>query len=135
VTLPEPDARVADEAAFGFGRAFPGQSARIALRPSQVVIARRILVLAGLAGLLAPLAAVSILMWLGLILFAAILAFRVALVLIGCLPARGRSRPIALGGTSNHFRRDRLVEAGTHGTSPRMPTSACASPGAAHASA
>ena len=95
VTLPEPYARVADEAAFGFGRAFPGQSARTVLRPSQVVIARRILVLAGLAGLLAPLAAVSILMWLGLILFAAILAFRVALVLIGCLPARGRSRPIA----------------------------------------
>tara|TARA_R110000787_G_scaffold11957_8_gene39001 strand:- start:3432 stop:3920 length:489 start_codon:yes stop_codon:yes gene_type:complete len=92
MSLLKPDAMVADQAAFGFCRAFPGQSARSVLLPSQLAIAMRSLLVLGLAGLIAPLGVLRIVMWFGLILFAAILAFRIALLFIGCLPARSRPK-------------------------------------------
>lgn len=66
LSLPEPDAALAENAALGFGRAFHGQSA----------MTRRLLVMVGVPVLLTPALTIQVVMWIGLALFGAILVFR-----------------------------------------------------------
>tara|TARA_R110000744_G_scaffold89472_1_gene173891 strand:- start:1261 stop:2643 length:1383 start_codon:yes stop_codon:yes gene_type:complete len=87
LSLPEPDPALAEDAAFGFSRAFPGQSAMTVLRGGQAAMTRRLSVMVGVPLLVAPDLTIQIVMWMGLALFGAILMFRTGLVLLGCLQA------------------------------------------------
>ncbi|MFN4225632.1 MAG: glycosyltransferase family 2 protein [Hyphomonas sp.] len=83
--LAEPlqDARAAHRAAFGFDFAFPGWSARRIFPAGQRHGAAPIFAVAGIVALSTPEFAVLAAGWAGLVLFAAILSFRVALYLTG----------------------------------------------------
>jgi Glycosyl transferase family group 2 len=88
LSLPEPDPALAENAALGFSRAFPGQSAMTVLQREQAGMMRRLSLMVGVSLLLAPALTIQMVMWTGLALFSAILVFRTGLVLLGCLQAR-----------------------------------------------
>ncbi|WP_415106670.1 hypothetical protein [Hyphomonas sp.] len=95
MSLPEPDPALAENAALGFGRALPRQSAMTVLQGKQAGMTRRLSVMVGVPLLIAPDITIQMVMCMGLALFGAILLFRTGLVMLGCLQAR--RLPEALG--------------------------------------
>ena len=76
LSLPEPEAALAENAVLGFGRAFPGQPAMTGLQDDQAGMTRRLLVTVGVPILLAPALAIEVVIWIGLALSGAILVLR-----------------------------------------------------------
>lgn len=80
---PAPDARAAHRAAFGFDFAFPGWSARRVFPAGQRHGSAPLFAAVGIVTFGAPEFAILVAGWFGLVLFASILLFRIALYRIG----------------------------------------------------
>jgi hypothetical protein len=85
LSLPEPDPALAENAALGFGRALPRQSAMTVLQGKQAGMTRRLSVMVGVPLLIAPDITIQMVMCMGLALFGAILLFRTGLVILVAL--------------------------------------------------
>ena len=92
LSCPLPDPAQAEAAAEAFARRTPGLSARTTLTPDQRRMAERLFSVIGLMALLMPELLIQASLLLAPFLFAAIILFRLFLVMSACLPRRHRRR-------------------------------------------